>query len=539
MTRLLAVLLAGFAVLALASPASAAKPGAQIVQFKSGGSSSSEGTSPVRVPIILSQKVAPAQSASVLFQTNGGTATASPDATCSGQEDYIPVPPTPVVFGPGQNQLNSPDIVVCDNNRFENSESVELLLSAPSAPWSLGPKQKATLTITDNDPAPTITIDDSTPAAVTEGGNLVFDVHVAGSSLVPTSVQYQALSGLNSPLATVGLDFPATTGSLAWAPGDTSDRQITLPTTDDSIDELDGEDARMRLQNVINGSITDATGVGLINDNDIPELSISDGSTPEGNDGVTFNITLDGPAVAPVAVSWATADDTATGGTACDPGVDYITDSGTENFVVGDTTEAVVVQACEDGDFEGDETFDVNLSSPTGAVIDDGLGVGTIEGDGDTTTSTFMKGAPLALPDGVSTSSVLAVPNPVVGDVTVTDVDAVLNLSHTFPSDLLFTLENPDGTTAVILGGAGGGADVSAIDITLDDEASAAYDCVGGPALATASYKPTRCPSFDADPMSALDGGTAIGNWTLGVSDLFLFDGGTLHDWGVTLTMAD
>lgn len=539
MTRLLAVLLAGFAVLALTSSASAAKPGAQIVQFKSGGSSSSEGTSPVKVPIILSQKVAAAQTASVTFETAGGTATASPDATCSGQEDYIPVAPTVLTFLAGQNALNSPNIVICNNNRFENSETVSLLLSNPSSPWNLGPKQTATLTITDNDPAPTISIDDSSPAAVTEGGNLVFDVDVTGNSLVPTSVQYQALSGLNSPLATVGLDFPATTGSLAWAPGDTSTQQITLPTTDDSLDELNGEDARMRLQNVINGSISDATGVGLINDNDIPELSISNGSTPEGNDGVTFNITLDGPAVAPVSVAWATADDTATGGTACDPGVDYITDSGTENFVVGDTTEAVVVQACEDGDFEGDEKFNVNLSAPTGAVIDDGVGDGTIEGDGDTTTNTFINTSPLSLPDLVSTSTTIPVTLGVVGDVTVTDVDAVLGLSHTFPDDLLFTLENPDGDSAVILGNAGGGIPIVNEVITLDDEAAAAYDCPTFPALTTGSYKPTRCPAFDADPLSALDGGTPVGTWTLSIVDQAFVDSGTLNAWSIVLTMAD
>ena len=48
-------------------------------------------------------------------------------------------------------------------------------------------------------------------------------------------------------------------------------------------------------------------------------------------------------------------------------------------FAPGDTSEPVTVQTIDDALTEGDETFNVNLSSPTGnAAILDGLGVGTI-----------------------------------------------------------------------------------------------------------------------------------------------------------------
>ena len=71
-------------------------------------------------------------------------------------------------------------------------------------------------------------------------------------------------------------------------------------------------------------------------------------------------------------VDHATAD-----GSAVAPG-DYTAATGTVTFAPGDTSETVTVQTIDDTDDEGPETFDVNLSNPTGATIADGTGVGTI-----------------------------------------------------------------------------------------------------------------------------------------------------------------
>jgi hypothetical protein len=101
-------------------------------------------------------------------------------------------------------------------------------------------------------------------------------------------------------------------------------------------------------------------------------ISIGDASATEGG-ALTFNVSLSAPQTAPVTVQFATAD-----GTAMAPG-DYTAASGTVTFAPGDVSEDVVVQSIDDALVEGTETFDVNLSNPTGnASIADGLGVGTI-----------------------------------------------------------------------------------------------------------------------------------------------------------------
>jgi len=101
-------------------------------------------------------------------------------------------------------------------------------------------------------------------------------------------------------------------------------------------------------------------------------ISIGDASATEGG-AETFTVSLSAPQAAQVTVDFTTADGSATA-----PG-DYTANSGTVTFAPGDTSETVTVNTVDDAIPEATETFDVNLSNPTGnATIADGTGVGTI-----------------------------------------------------------------------------------------------------------------------------------------------------------------
>lgn len=93
---------------------------------------------------------------------------------------------------------------------------------------------------------------------------------------------------------------------------------------------------------------------------------------------MTFTVTLSLPTNVSVTVAFATANNTAVSPS------DYTATSGTLTFVAGDTSETIAVTVpaavC---DFESTETFFVNLSSPTNAVIGDGQGQGTILNNSD------------------------------------------------------------------------------------------------------------------------------------------------------------
>ena len=111
----------------------------------------------------------------------------------------------------------------------------------------------------------------------------------------------------------------------------------------------------------------------------LPLVAVNDASAFEGDTGtspLTFGIGLSAPAgVGGVTVAYATADGTATAGS------DYVAASGTAVIPEGATSTTVAVAINGDTATEPNETFFINLTSPTGAVISDSQGLGTIQND--------------------------------------------------------------------------------------------------------------------------------------------------------------
>ena len=110
-----------------------------------------------------------------------------------------------------------------------------------------------------------------------------------------------------------------------------------------------------------------------------PTVSISDAGVAEGNSvtrPATFAVSLPAASTQTVSVRYATAD-----GTAVAPG-DYTAEAGTLlTFQPGQTSTPVTVTVTGDAVVEPDETFTVNLATPTNTTIADGVGVGTITDD--------------------------------------------------------------------------------------------------------------------------------------------------------------
>ncbi len=108
----------------------------------------------------------------------------------------------------------------------------------------------------------------------------------------------------------------------------------------------------------------------------IPVLSINDVTVTEGNSGLTnaiFTVALSASFAQTVTVAYATADNTATLGDN-----DYLAAAGALIFPPGIITRPLTVSVVGDVNPESDESFSVNLSTPTQAAIGDGQGVGTI-----------------------------------------------------------------------------------------------------------------------------------------------------------------
>jgi sugar lactone lactonase YvrE len=85
-----------------------------------------------------------------------------------------------------------------------------------------------------------------------------------------------------------------------------------------------------------------------------------------------FTVTLGAPSAESITVSYSTVSGSASGGS------DFTAASGTITFAPGQTSRTILIQTLDDTDYEGNQAFTVNLSSPVGGVIVDGQGVGTI-----------------------------------------------------------------------------------------------------------------------------------------------------------------
>jgi Calx-beta domain len=105
-------------------------------------------------------------------------------------------------------------------------------------------------------------------------------------------------------------------------------------------------------------------------------LAVPDASTGESASPLTFNVSLTPASATTVTVQYQTS------GLTANAGLDYTAATGTLTFNPGVTSRPIPVTILPDTIVEGNHTFQLTLSSPTGgATIGDGIAIGTIQDD--------------------------------------------------------------------------------------------------------------------------------------------------------------
>ena len=232
-------------------------------------------------------------------------------------------------------------------------------------------------TIRDDDPAPTMTIND---VVVSEAAAAALvTVRLSAPCGRPVSVQYATANGT----ATAGADYRAKAGTVSFVPNPTTGatattQTIRVPIINDALDEP-RETFKIRLLPPCNVAIGRASATVTILDNDPPPtISIRDVAVQEGNAGIgyaVFTVFLSAPGGLPINVRYATANVTALAGS------DYRATSGTLTFAPGATTRTVSVAIFGDTARESNETFRVTLSGPTNSTLARAAAIGTILND--------------------------------------------------------------------------------------------------------------------------------------------------------------
>ena len=330
------------------------------------------GQKTLSVPVTLS--AASSKEVTVRYSTGGGSATAG--------SDYEPVTDGTVTIPAGQTSGTAPVSIIGDT-RDEPDENFVVTLKDPSNA-TLG-DDAGTQTIEDDDAQVKVSIGD---ASVSEGDSgtktLSFPVTLSAASDKTVTVEYATSDGS----ATQPSDYTQKTGTVTFQPGATQ-ATVEVVVNGDTTPEAD-ETLTVTLSNPSNVDIQDGSATGTINDDDAPNLTVSDAKVdPEGDSGTknaTFTVTLSEKSPHEVTVDYTTV-----GGSAKQP-ADFTETKGKLTFAPDETSKQVAVPVKGDTLDEADETFTLELSAPTNASIADGTGEGTIADD-DAPPSLTVAGA--------------------------------------------------------------------------------------------------------------------------------------------------
>ncbi|MES2812134.1 MAG: zinc-dependent metalloprotease family protein [Bacteroidota bacterium] len=108
--------------------------------------------------------------------------------------------------------------------------------------------------------------------------------------------------------------------------------------------------------------------------------------------------------------------------------------------------------------------------------------------------------------------------------VSITDLNLIANITHTYVEDLTITLTSPASTQVIVFDGSCANNDD--ITATFDDSGSALV-CGTTPAVSGAVAP--------LNPLSAFNGQNSTGTWTLTIKDNASGDGGSLNSWSLNI----
>ncbi|SIR89146.1 type I secretion C-terminal target domain (VC_A0849 subclass) [Sphaerotilus natans] len=347
----------------------------------------------------------------------------------------------------------------------EGDETFVLTATAVAGDVSPVPAS-GTATIVDDEAAPVIQpLPDQT---VNEGaGTVTFTITLSGPSEQTISVDYRTVPGT----ALAGQDYSPITGTLTFAPGETS-RTITVPVIDDTVFE-GAETFTLELSNPVNTSVSKpVTTVTIVDDgsgsvppgvtptDDTPHVrSVSSPTIAEGGN-LDFQVVLSNASATPQVISVVPSSGTATLGTdtgaplvSFDGGLTFSPITGTTVTVpAGSSSFIVRVPTIDDSISELPETMQLDVRAPADTAPTTGTGTIT---DNDGTPTVSISGPAEVGENAGTVTYTITLSNPSSQTVTVRvaaqDGTATVGSDYTqIPVDQQFVTFAPGETTKTV-----------------------------------------------------------------------------------------
>ncbi len=312
------------------------------------------------------------------------------DGTSHAPADYQAISTTQLIFNPGDTTRT---ITVDVNGDIADEPNETFFVNLTNASNAAILDNQGQVTITDNDVPPELTIND---VSINEGnaGTTVFafTVHLSTPALEGgVTFDIATADGTAHDSDPTGEDNDYVPHMLTGQiiPAGSQDFVFTVSVNGDLNIEAN-EIFLVDVSNVSGATISDGEGLGTIQNDDSPSLTIDDVIVNEGDSGTTiftFTVTSSLPAPAGgITFDIATADGTAQDDDPVTEDNDYVAQS-----LVGQTiSEGMTThtfQVSVNGDTKNEaacETFFVNISNPSNATILDPQGVASIKDEDGT-----------------------------------------------------------------------------------------------------------------------------------------------------------
>ncbi len=319
-------------------------------------------------------------------------------------------------FSPAPNYHGPVPVATYDVSDGLGGTDTAMLVLGPVAPVNDAPVPVVTPAFGDEDTLIVVNLSGTDPDGTIQS------VTVATLPPVSEGVLYLP-DGVTPVIAGMPLS-PSDAAHLVFAPAPDYNGTVNIPFT---VTDNQGLESVAAVAPIVVNPVVD------------PSISINDVTVNEAAGTMTFTVTLDQPTTATVSVNFAT-----TPGSAVSP-EDFTSVVGSLTFAPGVTTQVVTVNIKNDGIYEGSETFNVNLSTPTNATIGDGVGIGTIKDDGsglggsDDDRPTLAVSSPTVAEDGGHAVFTLSLSN--ASTIPTTVSLALANGTASNPADYTPALE--------------------------------------------------------------------------------------------------
>ena len=404
--------------------------------------------------------------------------------------------PTEATFA--ANAATTTLLMATDDDERDEADGTVTATITSGATYQIGDAGSATVLVIDNDvPGVTIT---PTVLALPEGASVSYTVVLDTEPTGNVTVAVQVPEDTEVAVDETALMFTAESWNQA--------QTITVSTAhdDDAV-----ADEPVTIRHAVSGgdydTVTAESVTVIIIEDDMPEVSITDGTATEGDEEMAFQVRLNVASSQTVTVEYATTDSTATADE------DYERKASMLTFSALETEQTIRVPIIDDDLDEALEVFTVMLSNASNATIKDDKATGVIADndlpvvgvaadptaveEGETVTFVLARigdlTAPLTVPvsvtersaflaDGAPTEATFATNEAIITLPVATvddDVDEVNGLvTATIADGVTHRAGESDSATVPVADNDVRGATVTPTKLTVDEGDSASYTVV-------------------------------------------------------------